>query len=73
MGKAVLMDQQYSVNRSPHSKLIKLIPHPLEPGGHTGVLLEQGVLGAEGVVGEGAEVYSPAEREGRVLRETCLS
>ena len=71
--KAMLMDKQDSIHRSPHPILVILVPHPLEPGGHTGVLLEQGVLGPEGVVGEGVEVDCAAECEGRVLGEAGLA
>ena len=73
MRKAVLMDQQDSVNRSPHAKLLILVPHALEPGRYARILLEQGVLGPEGVVGERVEVNSATEREGRILGVTCLA
>jgi hypothetical protein len=73
MGKTVLMDKQDSINRTPHSKLVIIVSHALEPCRHTGVLLEQGLLGPEGVVGEGVEVDSAAECEGRVLGEACLA
>ena len=46
-----------------------LVPHPLEPGGHARVLLEERVLGAKGVVAEGVEVHGPTEGEGGILRE----
>ena len=46
-----------------------LVPHPLEPGGHAGVLLEERVLGPEGVVAQRVEVHGPAEGQRWVLWE----
>ena len=65
----MLMHYEDPVNRAPHSKLVVLVPHTLEPGRHGGILLKKGVLRAKGVVGEGVEVNS----ETRVPWEAWLS
>ena len=49
------------LDASPHPDLVELVPHPLEPRRHTGVLLKQGVLGPKGVVGQGVEVDLPVQ------------
>ena len=69
MGEAVFVNQQNPVHAPPHPVLVVLVPHPLEPGRHAGVLLEERVLGAEGVVAKGVEVHGPTEGEGGILRE----
>ena len=71
--QAVLVHQQHAVHGPPHAVLIVLVAHALEPRRHARVLLEQRVLGAEGVVGERVEVDGSAERQGRVLGEAGLS
>ena len=50
MRQAMLMHNEDPINRTPHSKLVVLVSHPLEPGRHRGVLLEKGVFGAKCVV-----------------------
>ena len=72
MGQTVLMDQKDPVHRPPHAELVVLVPHPLEPGGHGGVLLKQGIFGAECVVGEGVEVDGARDGEAWVLWEAGL-
>lgn len=53
MGQSVLVDYQHSLHGPPHSNLLKLLPHPLEPGCHGAVLLVQRLLRAERVVRQG--------------------
>ena len=52
----MLMNNEDPVNGAPHSKLVILVSHPLEPGRHRRVLLKERVLGAKGVVGKWVEV-----------------
>ena len=73
MREAVLVHQQHAVHAPPHPVLVVLVPHPLEPRRHAGVLLKQRVLGAECVVGQRVEVHGSAQRQRRVLWETRLS
>ena len=68
----MLMNNEDSVNGAPHTILVVLVPHPLEPGRHGGVLLEKGVLCAERVVGEGVEVDGAGDSETRVFWEARL-
>ena len=49
-------------NISTLTELVVLVPHPLEPGGHARVLLEERVLGPECVVGQRVEVDSSTQR-----------
>ena len=72
MRQAMLMNNENSVNRAPHSKLLIFISHPLEPGWHRRVLFKERVLGAKGVVGERVEVDCARDRETRVLGEAWL-
>lgn len=53
MRQSVFMDNEDTLHCPPHPHLIKLFPHPLEPGCHRAVLLIQRLLGTECVVGEG--------------------
>ena len=73
VGEAVLVHQQHPVHAPPHPVLVVLIPHPLEPRRHAGVLLKQRVLGAECVVGQRVQVHCSAQRQRGVFRETRLS
>ena len=68
----MLMNNEDPVNGAPHAILVVLVPHPLEPGRHGGVLLEKGVLCAERVVGEGVEVDGAGDSETRVLGQAGL-
>ena len=68
----MLMYNEYPVNGAPHSKLVILVSHSLEPGRHRRVLLKEGVLRAKCVVGEGVEVDGAGDGETRVLWEARL-
>ena len=59
MRKAMLMNNENSINGSSHPKLVILIPHPLKPCWNRGILLKQRVFGAKSVVGERVEVDRP--------------
>ena len=59
MRQTMLMNNENSVNRAPHSKLLIFISHPLEPGWDRRVLFKERVLGAKSVVGERVEVDGP--------------
>ena len=72
MRQAMLMNNENSVNRPPHSKLLIFISHPLEPRGDRRVLFKERVLGAKGVVGERVEVDRAGDGETRVLGEARL-
>ena len=68
----MLMNNENSVNRAPHSKLLIFISHPLEPGWHRRIFFKERVLGAKGVVGERVEVDRAGDGETRVLGEARL-
>ena len=72
MRQAMLMNNENSVNRAPHSKLLIFISHPLEPGWDRRVLFKERVLGAKGVVGERVEVDRSGDGETRVLGQAGL-
>ena len=72
MRKAMLMNNENSVNRAPHSKLLIFISHPLEPRWDRRVLFEERVLGAKGVVGERVEVDRSGDGQTRVLGQAGL-
>ena len=72
MRQAMLMNNKNSVNRAPHSTLVILVSHPLEPGWDRRVLFKERVLGAKGVVGERVEVDRARDGETRVLGEARL-
>ena len=72
MRQAMLMNNENSVNRAPHSKLFIFISHPLEPGWDRRVLFKERVLGAKGVVGERVEVDRSGDGETRVLGQAGL-
>ena len=57
MWEVVLVHQEHSLHCLSHPNTAVLVPHPLEPSSHRGILLVQGVLRPEGVVGQGEEVY----------------
>ena len=59
MRKAMLMNNENPINRAPHSKLVVLVSHSLEPCWDGWILLKERVLGAKSVVGERVEVDSP--------------
>ena len=59
MRKAMLMNNENSIHRASHPKLVVLIPHPLEPCWNRWILLKKRILGAESVVGKGVEVDRP--------------
>ena len=68
----MLMNNENSVNRAPHSKLLIFISHPLEPGWDRRVLFKERVLRAKSVVGERVEVDCAGDGETRVLGEARL-
>ena len=68
----MLMNNEDPVNRAPHSKLVILVSHPLEPGRHRRVLLKERVLGAKSVVGERVEVDRSGDGQTRVLGQAGL-
>ena len=72
MRQAMLMNNENSVNRAPHSKLFIFISHPLEPGWDRRVLFKERVLGAKSVVGERVEVDRSGDGETRVLGQAGL-
>ena len=72
MRQAMLMNNENSVNRAPHSKLVIFISHPLEPGWDRRVLFKERVLGAKGVVGERVEVDRSGDGQTRVLGQAGL-
>ena len=72
MRQAMLMNNENSVNRAPHSKLLIFISHPLEPGWDRRVLFKERVLGAKGVVGERVEVDCARDGETWVLGQAGL-
>ena len=72
MRQAMLMNNENSVNRAPHSKLVIFISHPLEPGWDRRVLFKERVLGAKSVVGERVEVDRSGDGETRVLGQAGL-
>ena len=72
MRQAMLMNNENSVNRAPHSKLFIFISHPLEPGWDRRVLFKERVLGAKSVVGERVEVDCARDGQTRVLGEARL-
>ena len=72
MRQAMLMNNENSVNRAPHSKLLIFVSHPLEPGWDRRVLFKERVLGAKSVVGERVEVDRSGDGETRVLGQAGL-
>ena len=72
MRQAMLMNNENSVNRAPHSKLLIFVSHPLEPRWHRRVFFKERVLGAKGVVGERVEVDRSGDGETRVLGQAGL-
>ena len=72
MRQAMLMNNKNPVNRAPHSTLVILVSHPLEPRWDRRVLFKERVLRAKGVVGERVEVDCARDRETRVLGEARL-
>ena len=72
MWQAMLMNNKNPVNRAPHSTLVILISHPLEPGWDRRVLFKERVLGAKSVVGERVEVDRSGDGETRVLGQAGL-
>ena len=72
MRQAMLMNNENSVNRAPHSKLFIFISHPLEPGWDRRVLFKERVLGAKSVVGERVEVDRSGDGQTRVLGQAGL-
>ena len=72
MRQAMLMNNKNPVNRAPHSTLVILVSHPLEPGWDRRVLFKERVLGAKGVVGERVEGDRAGDGETRVLGEARL-
>ena len=72
MRQAMLVNNENSVNRAPHSKLLILISHPLEPGWDRRVLFKERVLGAKSVVGERVEVDCARDGQTRVLGQAGL-
>ena len=72
MRQAMLMHNEDPINRTPHSKLVILVPHPLEAGWHRWVLLKKWVFCAKCVVGEGVEVDGARDGEAWVLWEAGL-
>ena len=72
MRQTMLMNNENSVNRAPHSKLLIFISHPLEPGWHRRVLFKERVFRAKGVVGERVEVDRSGDGQTRVLGQAGL-
>ena len=72
MRQTMLMNNENSVNRAPHSKLLIFISHPLEPGWDRRVLFKERVLGAKSVVRERVEVDRSGDGETRVLGQAGL-
>ena len=72
MRQAMLMNNKNPVNRAPHSTLVILVSHPLEPGRDRWVFFEERVLRAKGVVGERVEVDCARDSETWVLGEARL-
>ena len=72
MRQAMLMNNKNPVNRAPHSTLVILISHPLEPGWDRRVLFKERVLGAKSVVGERVEVDRSGDGQTRVLGQAGL-
>ena len=72
MRQTMLMNNENSVNRAPHSKLLIFISHPLEPGWDRWVFFEERVLGAKSVVRERVEVDRSGDGQTRVLGQAGL-
>ena len=72
MWQAMLMNNKNPVNGAPHSTLVILVSHPLEPGWDRRVLFKERVLGAKSVVGERVEVDRSGDGETRVLGQAGL-
>ena len=72
MRQAMLMNNKDPVNRAPHSTLVILVSHPLEPGWDRRVLFKERVLGAKSVVRERVEVDRSGDGQTRVLGQAGL-
>ena len=72
MRQAMLMNNENSVNRAPHSTFVILVSHPLEPRWDRWVFFEERVLGAKSVVGERVEVDCARDGQTRVLGQAGL-